>query len=144
LTHLYLAQMIARRRGDVLIVASTAGFQGVPYITTYAATKAFDLLFAEALAEEVGRYSIRVCALCPGGTHTEFQQVAGQPERLFRFAESAEKVACVGLRALSTGRSYVISGWMNYLGAHGERLAPRRLVTRMAARMFRPAELDQN
>jgi len=141
LTHLYLPQMVARRRGDILIVASTAAFQGVPYIATYAATKAFDLLFAEALAEEVGRYGVRVCALCPGGTHTEFQQVAKQPDRIFRFAESAEKVARVGLRALSSGRSYVISGWMNYLSAHGERLAPRRLVTRIAARMFRPLGL---
>src|SRR5262249_46335394 len=66
LTHLYLPGMIHRRRGDILIVASVAGFQGLPYLATYAASKAFDLLFAEALAEEVGGYGIRVCALCPG------------------------------------------------------------------------------
>jgi len=140
LTHLYLPQMMARRRGHILIVASTAAFQGVPYITTYAATKAFDLLFAEALAEEVAGHGVRVCALCPGTTHTEFQRVAGQPDRHFRIAESAEKVARVGLRALARGKSYVISGWMNYLSAHGERLAPRRFVTRAAARLFRPAK----
>ena len=52
----------------------------MPYLATYAATKAFDLLFAEALAEEVRGYGIRVCALCPGFTATEFQQVAGVPE----------------------------------------------------------------
>jgi len=138
LTHLYLRGMIARRRGDILIVASTAAFQAVPYIATYAATKAFDLLFAEALAEEARRYGVRVCALCPGSTATEFQEVAGEPDRAMRRQESAEKVARVGLQALARGKSYVISGLGNYLGAHGQRLVPRRLVTRVAASMFRP------
>lgn len=139
LTHLYLAPMVARRRGDILIVASTAAFQGVPYITTYAATKAFDLLFAEALAEEVARDGVRVCALCPGTTHTEFQQVAGQPDRIFRIAEDAAKVARVGLKGLAQGRGYIISGVANYWGVHGQRLATRRFVTRTAARLFRPS-----
>ncbi len=140
LTHLYLPAMIERRRGDILIVASTAAFQGVPYVATYAATKAFDLLFAEALAEEVRRYGVRVCALCPGSTVSEFHEVAGQPDRTKGRQESAKKVAEVGLRALARGKSYVISGLGNYLGAHGQRLAPRRLVTRVAAKMFEPAE----
>jgi len=140
LTHLYLQPMVERRRGGILIVASTAAFQGVPYISTYAATKAFDLMFAEALAEEVRKYGIRVCALCPGSTASEFHQVAGQPERTKGRQESAEKVARVGLQALARGKSYVISGLGNYLGAHGQRLAPRRLVTRIAAKLFEPAE----
>ncbi len=97
LTHLYLPRMIERRRGDILIVASTAAFQGLPYLATYAATKAFDLLFAEALAEEVRGYGIRVCALCPGPTATEFQAVAGEPLQLYHYAtETATKVARVG------------------------------------------------
>jgi len=141
LTHRYLPAMIGRRRGGILIVASTAAFQGVPYISTYAATKAFDLLFAEALAEEARRHGVRVCALCPGPTVSEFHQVAGQPEHTKRRQESAEKVAEVGLEALARGKSYVISGLGNYLGAHGQRLAPRRLVTRVAAKMFEPAEV---
>lgn len=140
LTHLYLQPMIERRHGDILIVASTAAFQAVPYISTYAASKAFDLLFAEALAEEVRKYGIRVCALCPGSTASEFHQVAGQPERTRGHQESAEKVAQVGLQALARGKSYVISGLGNYLGAHGQRLAPRRLVTRIAAKLFEPVE----
>ncbi len=138
LTHLYLPAMIEQQRGDILIVASTAAFQGVPYITTYAATKAFDLLFAEALAEEVRRYGVRVCALCPGSTQSEFHEVAGQPEHTKRRQETAEKVAGVGLEALARGKSYVISGLGNYLGTHGQRLAPRRLVTRVAGSLFRP------
>jgi short-subunit dehydrogenase len=139
LTHLFLPQMIERRRGDILVVASVAAFQAVPYISTYAATKAFDLLFAEGLAEEVRGYGIRVCALCPGSTHTEFREVAGQPERTFRVAEEASQVARVGLAALAAGRTCVISGMHNRLTTLATRFVPRGLVTRMAARLFAPA-----
>jgi len=138
LTRLFLPQMIARRRGDVLIVASTASFQAVPYISTYAATKVFDLYLAEGLAEEMKPHGIRVCALCPGTTQSEFHEVAGHPSHSKGRQETAEKVAKTGLRALAAGKSYVISGLGNYLGAHGERLVPRRFVTRVAANLFRP------
>jgi uncharacterized protein len=137
LTRLYLPEMVNRRSGDVLILASTASFQAVPYISTYAATKAFDLLFAEGLAEEMKPYGIRVCALCPGSTESEFHAVAGQ-EKFAHKAETADKVARTGLKALAAGKSYVISGLGNYLGAQGERLVPRRMVTRIAGGMFKP------
>ncbi len=138
LTRLYLTDMVARRRGDVLILASTASFQAVPYISTYAATKAFDLLFAEGLAEEMKPHGIRVCALCPGSTDSEFHAVAGQEEFGSKTRETAEKVARTGLQALADGKSYVISGLGNYLGAQSQRLVPRRMVTSIAAKMFRP------
>lgn len=138
LTRLFLPAMVERRKGDVLIVASTAGFQAVPYIAAYAATKGFDLLFGEALAEEMRPYGVRVCCLCPGTTQTEFHAAAGQPEPTKRRQETAEKVARVGLEALAAGKSYVISGFGNYLGTHGQRIVPRRLVTRVAARLFGP------
>ena len=140
LTHLFLPGMIARGSGDILIVASTAAFQAVPYITTYAATKVFDLHFAEGLAEEVRRYGVRVCGLCPGSTETEFFQVAGQRNHTRRAPESAEKVAHVGLTALAAGKSSVISGFANWLGAEGVRMVPRRMVARIAGGMFRPPE----
>jgi short-subunit dehydrogenase len=138
LTHLYLPPMIARRRGWVLIVASTAAFQAVPYLSAYAATKAFDLLFAEGLAEEMAPHGIKVCALCPGTTESEFFDVAGQPKRIMRKRETAEKVAHTGLHALASGRSYVISGMKNYMGALSQRLISRRMVTRIVGKMFRP------
>jgi uncharacterized protein len=138
LTRLYLPPMITRRHGDILILGSTGSFQGVPYLNTYVATKAFDLHFAEALAEEVKQYGIRVCALCPGSTTSEFHQVAGQPKRILRKQESAEKVAHVGLKALTGGKTYVISGWKNFLGAHVQRFLPRRMVTRVVGNAFRP------
>ena len=138
LTRLFVPDMIARRRGDILILASTASFQAVPYISTYAATKAFDLFFAEGLAEELKPHGIRVCALCPGSTESEFHAVAGQEQFTAKHQETAEKVARTGLKALAAGKSYVISGLGNYLGAHSQRLVPRRTVTRIAANMFRP------
>jgi uncharacterized protein len=138
LSRLYLADMIARRRGDVLILGSTAAFQAVPYISTYAATKAFDLLFAEGLAEEMRPHGIRVCALCPGSTESEFHAIASQEKFTSKNQETAQKVARTGLRALAAGKSYVISGLGNYLGAQSQRIVPRRLVTRIAANMFRP------
>lgn len=140
LTRLFLPDMIARRRGDILILASTAAFQAVPYISTYAATKAFDLYFAEGLAEEMKPHGIRVCALCPGSTESEFHAVAGQEQFTSKSPETAEKVARTGLRALAAGKSYVISGLGNYMGAHSQRLVPRRTVARIAASMFRPGK----
>src|SRR5579863_8580288 len=140
LTHLFLQPMLQKKSGDILIVASTAAFQAVPYITTYAATKVFDLHFAEGLAEEVRQYGVRVCALCPGSTETEFFQVAGQRNHTRRAPETAEKVAHVGLAALAAGKSSVISGFKNWLGAETIRMVPRRMVTRIAAGIFRPKE----
>ena len=140
LTRLYLPDMIARRRGDILILASTASFQAVPYISTYAATKAFDLFFAEGLAEEMKPHGIRVCALCPGSTESEFHAVAGQEQFATKNQETAEKVARTGLQALAAGKSYVISGLGNYLGAHSQRMVPRRMVTRIAGNLFRPGK----
>jgi short-subunit dehydrogenase len=140
LTHLYLPGMIARSGGDILILASTAAFQAVPYITSYAATKSFDLQFAEGLAEEVRHHGIRVCALCPGSTESEFLEVAGQRPHTRRPQETAEKVARVGLRALAAGKSSVISGFKNWLGAETVRFVPRPMVTRIAGGMFRPKE----
>lgn len=138
LTRLYLPGMVARRQGDVLIVASTAAFQAVPFISAYAATKAFDLIFAEGIAEEVRQFGVRVCALCPGSTNTEFQQVAHQPDRAFRYAETAEKVARVGLEGLERGKSCVISGAKNRWMVTSERLAPRSFVAHMAAKVMGP------
>jgi short-subunit dehydrogenase len=141
LTRMYVPEMKQRKHGDVLIVASTAAFQGVPYLSTYAATKAFDLHFAEGLAEEMKPYGVRVCALCPGSTESEFQAVARQTgvAASMRRRESAEKVARTGLRALAAGKHYVISGLGNYLSTHAERLVPRAVVTYFAAKMFKPS-----
>lgn len=138
LTRLYLPGMVERRSGDILIVSSTAAYQGVPYMATYAASKAFDLLFAEALAREVERCGVRVCALCPGPTASEFQKVAGIPHEIGVGWEPADQVARVGLQALAAGEHSVISGFTNWVGVEVQRIAARRFVTSAAEILFRP------
>ena len=137
LTRLYVPGMVERRHGDILIVASTAAFQAVPFVSTYAATKAFDLIFAEGIAEELRPLGVHVCAFCPGSTSTEFQQVAKQPDHVYRFAETADKVAHVGLEGLARGETRVISGARNRWMVVSERLAPRSFVAKMAAKVIR-------
>jgi len=138
LTHLYLPAMAERRSGYVLIVSSAAAYQAVPYISTYAATKAFELIFGEGIAEEMRPYGVRVTCLCPGSTETEFHQISGQPPRTSPRRETAEKVARVGLQALAEGRPSVISGRRNRLNMEAQRLVPRRFVTYVAGRLFAP------
>lgn len=139
LTRLYAPEMVQRGHGDILIVASTAAFQPVPFISAYAATKAFDLIFAGGIAEELRPFGVRVSALCPGSTTTEFQQVAHEPDRAFRVAQTADEVAKAGLEGLARGKSLVISGTRNRLMVESQRLAPRGFVAKMAAKMMRPA-----
>lgn len=138
LTHLFLPQMLQRGGGDILIVASTAAFQAVPYIATYAATKAFDCHFGEALFEEYAGRGIRVCVLCPGPTESEFAEVAGAPRYTAKHYESSAKVARVGLDGLARGQSCIISGALNNLQVQALRFVPRRFVTGAAARLYRP------
>ena len=140
LTHLYLPGMVERRSGAILIVSSTAAYQGVPYMATYAASKGFGLLFAEALAREVEGHGVRVCALCPGPTASEFQKAAGVPPDLSVVLESADCVAREGLRALAAREHSVISGFTNWLGVEVQRVVPRRIVTSAAEMLLRPPQ----
>jgi short-subunit dehydrogenase len=141
LTHLYLPAMAARHSGEIVITASTAAFQPTPYIAVYGASKAFDLLFAEALAEEVARHGIRVSALCPGPTTSEFFAVAGVPEERLEGRVPAASVVEAALRALDSGKRLVIHGAWNRWQVYLQRLAPRRFVSGAAERMLRPPHL---
>jgi len=139
LSHLYLQPMIQRRAGAILQVASTAAFQAVPYFAIYAATKAFVLSLSEALWAEGREHGVRVLALCPGPTATHFQAVAGTAERRStKNMQTPEEVVEVGLKALARGRSHVISGFGNLVQTEIERFVPRDVITRVAARLFRP------
>lgn len=79
LTHAVIPQMKARRQGAIIMLASVAGFQPVPYMTTYAATKAYDLFHALGLRYELAPFGVKVVAICPGPTATEFRQASGVP-----------------------------------------------------------------
>jgi hypothetical protein len=139
LCHALLPQMIARRKGAIVNVASTAAFQPVPYMATYGATKAFVLSFSEALASEARSHGVRVLALCPGQTETAFFN--GIDEARVGRARTPDQVVATALRALDRGQAVVIDGRMNYLMANSIRFAPRRLVTTIAARMQRPTKV---
>jgi uncharacterized protein len=140
LARLFLPVMIERHRGALMIVASTASYQPVPYLATYAATKAFDRFLAEALAQEVKSQGILVSALCPGPTESEFNQVAGEREGDRRKAQSAAEVARRGLEGLALGKPWVIPYASGSFQVFAQRFVPRRVVTGAVERMFRPSK----
>jgi Short-chain dehydrogenases of various substrate specificities len=143
LTHHFLPVMLAHGGGSIINVASTAAFQPTSYMAVYGASKAFVLSFSEALWAEYRSKGIRVLALCPGPTHTNFFNVVGTEDAGLGAAETPEKVVQVALRALEQGRPSVISGHQNSLRANSVRFMPRALVARMAERLMRPGHTDK-
>jgi hypothetical protein len=141
LTRRFLPAMVERRRGAIVNVVSMSAFQPVPFLATYAATKAFLLSLTEALATELEGTGVKVQALCPGNIPTEFQQVAGTERAAFTRTPSmsAAKVAEASLRALDRGQLIVIPGLRDRLMVALQRAVPRRVVRRAAAGLFRPA-----
>lgn len=137
LTHRFLVPMRERKRGAIINVASTAGFQAIPFMATYAATKAFVLSFSEALWEENRPYGIKVMALCPGVTETGFFEAANIERPPMRVIQTSEDVVDTALRGLKRGKSHIISGWANLLMIESERLVPRSFVARMAGKVLR-------
>ena len=133
LTKRLLPGMIARGRGRILNLASTAAFQPGPLMAIYYASKAFVLSFSEALGNELGGSGITVTALCPGPTATGFEAAADLgASRLFRFGTmSMEDVARVGVDAMMRGRAVVIPGLRNRLMTQSLRISPRFAVTRL-------------
>lgn len=131
LTRLLLPGMLARRRGRILNVASTAAFMPGPLMAVYYASKAFVLSFSEALHNELTGSGVTVTALCPGPTSTGFQARAQMEQsRLVqgRTIMSVETVADAGYSALLKGQPLIIPGLMNRIQAFLPRLLPRRLI----------------
>ena len=134
LSFVVINDMVLKGGGSILNVASTAAFQPGPNMAVYFATKAYVLSLTEALHEEWKDRGIKVSALCPGPTRTEFGEVAGiktlgQFERL---AMNAEPVVRAGLDGLEANRAVVIPGAMNKAGAWSTRFAPRSVVRKIA------------
>ncbi len=138
LTKLFLPGMLARRRGRILNVASTAGFVPGPLMAVYYATKAYVISFSEALVEELRGSGVSVTVLCPGPTRTEFQTVAHmESARLFRLpgVMDAAAVARAGYAGLMAGKRMVVPGLVNRLTPLVIRLSPRGMVARVV-RLF--------
>ena len=137
LTGLLLPDMKARRRGRILNVGSTAGFQPGPFMATYYASKAFVNSFTEALAYELEGSGVTATLSCPGATATEFAAHAGNAESLLFKLGAADSagVAREAYRAMMAGRRLVIHGVTNKLGVQSLRVSPRSVVLALAARL---------
>jgi short-subunit dehydrogenase len=137
LTRLFVPAMIARRKGYVLNVASTAAFQPGPLMAVYYASKAYVVSFSSALHNELKPHGVVVTTLCPGPTQTEFQRRAQmEATRLFRgTAMNSTTVARIGFEAMMRGKPLVVAGRLNGLMAFLTRFAPRQMAASMARRM---------
>ena len=137
LTHRFLIPMRKRNQGTIINVASTASFQSVPFMTTYAATKAFVLSFSEALSEENRPFGVHVMALCPGVTETNFFEAAQMGRPPMRGVQTAEEVVDTALRGLRRRKSVIVSGWLNRVMVVAERFVPRAVVLRITGKALR-------
>ncbi len=139
LTRLFVPHMVERRQGWILMLASTASFQPLPYFNTYAATKVFDRFFAEGLAAEVAQYGVKVTALCPGPTESEFFDVARAAIFKARGVQSAELVARKAIDALACGKRTLLPSLDGQLIAFLVRFLPVEWITRAVEKVARPA-----
>jgi short-subunit dehydrogenase len=139
LSRLFVPRMVDRKRGWVLVVASTASFQPLPYLATYAATKAFDRFFALGLAGEVARLGVKVTALCPGPTESEFFEVARAGVFKERGTQPAEDVARRAVAALARGRRTIVPNLSGAFTAFLVRFFPVGLITYFVEKFARRA-----
>lgn len=138
LTHAFLPGMLERREGGVINVASVAGFQPIPYLAVYAATKAFVISLSVALWEECRGRGVCVMGLCPGTTETELFTRASAPEAALGKPRTANQVVQTALAGLDRNRSLVVDGLKNSLLSHGPRLIPRWFAAKCAGKTVKP------
>ena len=143
LTHRYLVPMRERGHGTIINVSSAAGFQPIPFMATYAATKAFVSSFSEAIAEENRPLGIRVLALCPGSTKTNFFAASNIDRPIqVKGQQTAEQVVDTALKALKKGKIKVVSGLANSVGALLGTHVPHKISSRAMARALRSKYQD--
>ncbi|MXP23615.1 SDR family NAD(P)-dependent oxidoreductase [Gordonia sp. HNM0687] len=138
LTTVYFQRMAHRGVGAIVNVASTAGFQPIPHMAVYGATKAYVLSLSEALWWEGRQLGVKVLALCPGATDTDFFDVAGSADAAVGARRTTRQVVDTALRALDGGKPSVVDGVPNRIMAASNRFAPRRLVLAITERAVRP------
>ena len=143
LTYLFLEEMQQQGSGGIINVSSIAGFQPIPYLSTYAATKAFVLSFSEALWAETQGTDVYILALCPGPTESNFFERAEFPTALTKADQngltSAETVVKDALSALEKRRSHIVTGGLtNQVIVNVSRFLPRELLAKTVEKQFRP------
>jgi short-subunit dehydrogenase len=144
LAHRYLQKMRQRKSGAIINVSSTASFQAIPYMATYAATKAFVTSFSQALAEENRPHNITVTAVCPGPTETNFFAEANAVPFSAKGMQTPEEVVDKALKAVRSGKPLIVSGWSNYIGSVLGTIAPDGLVARVIGSYLRPKLKEKN
>jgi short-subunit dehydrogenase len=137
LTKLFVQDMLTRKSGFILQVASIGAYQPSPTYATYSAAKAYVLMMGEALNYELRRSGVSVTVISPGVTATEFLKVAGQAPSLYQrsMMMDSSTVARIGIQGMLRRRPSVIPGFLNNLAAFGTRLMPRRMQA-AAAHLF--------
>jgi hypothetical protein len=137
LTRLFLPEMVARKRGRIVNVASTAAFQPGPLMANYYASKAYVLHFSEAISNELEGTGVTVTALCPGPTASGFQERAGMEDvKLVKSGlMSAEKVVDIGYKGMLKGKPVVIPGFKNKMLAQSTRFFPRKMTVKVVRNM---------
>jgi len=138
LSHRFLPDMLTRKQGAIINVASTSAFQAVPFMSLYAATKAFVLHFSEGLWAETRKQGVTVQALCPGFTRTEFFDEASLPASAAFAVTTVEHVVTNSLKALKKRRPCTVPGWASYFLTLSNRFVSRRFAVVNAAKMFNP------
>ena len=136
LTARFLPSMNEAGHGVVINVASTAGFQPTPGMAVYGATKAFVLSFSEALWQECKGTGVRVLALCPGATETEFFARTGE-EFLTDGRQTPKQVVDTAMAALDKSTPTIVSGWRNALLSTGYRFMPRRVMVQISEQLLK-------
>lgn len=141
LTHKFLPLMRQRRAGSIINVSSITGFQPMPYISVYAASKAFIVSFSQALWAENRDYGVRILVACPGPTETSFFTEAKFPKSLAgakNKISTPEQVVDDALKALEKGDCTVVSGGLgNKLIANLHRFLPREALVNILAKQFK-------
>jgi short-subunit dehydrogenase len=145
LTRMLLPDMLTKRRGKILLMASTAAFQPGPQMAVYCASKAYVLSFGEAIAYELRDSGVTITTLCPGATDTEFAGVADAADAaLFKGSllpvMTASDVARIGYRGFRAGRRVVVAGRINKIMAIVSRLSPRFASLRISNWMISSAK----
>lgn len=137
LCRLFLPDMVARRSGFILNLASTAAMQPVPYFAVYAATKAYVVSLSEALHEEAKEHGVLVTAVCPGPVHTEFKKVAGMSERFFTVAQAVEPCASASIHAVDRRRAIAWTDPAQRIFSFFSGITPRPIRRKLAAALMR-------
>ena len=138
LCRLFLPEMISRKRGKILNLASTAAFQPGPLMAVYYATKSYVLLFSEAINNELKGTGVTVTALCPGPTLSGFQDAANMLESKLvkgKKLPGAAEVAAYGYRSMMKGKSVAIHGIINWILVSSGRFVPRDIVTMISRKL---------